>query len=227
MNMLKPISPVPVLAALLACSTGPSTTPEAVRPPSAGSRYERLVARLEAGDLSIDFDSLRYAYVESPRYMPYGFALDELQDSARAALEAGHNEQALRLADAMLDSSYVYPRAHLLAFAACDALGDSARRDHHGYVLNGLLESIERSGAGDSRDDPMVVVVLAEEYFYLYVHGLQLVSQALTSCGDVACDELEVRSADSDSTFHLYFDVSRLMEAVRRQIPPDPERNDQ
>ena len=124
-----------------------------------------------------------------------------------------------RFADAILDSAYVHPYGH-----ACDALADSARLAHHGYILNGILDSIERSGAGDSRDDPMVVVMLAEEYFYVDTYRLERVSQALTSCGDGACDALEVRPADSDSTFYLYFDVSRLTEAVRRKLPPELER---
>lgn len=224
MKMLKPIAPVPTLAAILACSAGPSMTPEAGRPASAESRYESLVARLRAGDRDVDFDSLRYAYPESPRYMPYGFALVDLPDSAWAALDAGDHESALRFADAIIDSAYVHPYGHLLAFIACDALDDSARLAHHGYILNGILESIERSGAGDSPDDPMAVVTLAEEYFYLDTYRLERVSQALTSCGDVACDALEVRRADSDSTFYLYFDVSRLTEAVRSQLPPELER---
>lgn len=66
--------------------------------------------------------------------------------------------------------------------------------------------------------------MLAEEYFYLDTYGLERVRQALTSCGDVACDAMEVRAAGSDSTFYLYFDVSRLMDALRRQMPPEPER---
>jgi len=224
MKMLRAVAPVPALAAILACSTGPSTTLEAVGPASAESRYESLVARLKAGERDVDFDSLRYAYAESPRYMPYGFALVDLRDSAWAALDARDHESALRFADAILDSAYVHPYGHFLAFIACDALGDSARLAHHGYILNGILESIERSGAGDSRDDPMVVVMLAEEYFYLDTYRLKRVSQALTACGDVDCDALEVKSADSDSTFYLYFDVSRLTEAVRRKLPPELER---
>jgi hypothetical protein len=224
MKVLRPITGLPILAAILACSTGPSATPETGRPASAESRYESLVARLRAGDRDVDFDSLRYAYPESPRYIPYGFALVDLRDSAWAALDVGDYERGLRFADAILDSAYVHPYGHLLAFIACDALGDSARLAHHGYILNGIIESIERSGAGDSRDDPMVVVMLAEEYFYLDTYRLERVSQALTSCGDVDCDALEVKSADSDSTFFLYFDVSRLTEAVRSKLPPDLER---
>jgi hypothetical protein len=69
----------------------------------------------------------------------------------------------------------------------------------------------------------MVVVMLAEEYFYLYSNRLRRSSQSYTSCGEVACDRLRVRPADSDSTFYLFFDVSRLREAVREDRPPEPD----
>jgi hypothetical protein len=225
MMMLRPTaSLIPTLFAILAGSAGPAMAQEAATPPSAESRYESLLARVKAGDRDVDFDSLRYAYPQSPRYMPYANELARLRGPAQAALRAGDPQEALRIADAILDSAYVEPFGHVLALAACNALGDSARSAHHSFMLTGLLDSIQRSGSGESPDDPMVVVMVAEEYFYLYSNRLRRSSQSYMSCGAVGCDRLGVRPADSDSTFYLYFDVSRLREAVNRDRPPEPER---
>jgi hypothetical protein len=219
MKMLRPIAPVSALAAIFACSADPAMSQEAAPPASAESRYDSLLARVKAGDRDVDFDSLRYAYPQSPGYMPYANELAQMRGPAQAALRRGDPQTALRIADAILDSAYVEPFGHVLALAACNALDDSARSAHHSFMLTGLLDSIQRSGSGESPDDPMVVVMLAEEYFYLYSNRLRRSSQSYMSCGEVACDRLRVRPADSDSTFYLYFDVSRLRDAARKDSP--------
>jgi hypothetical protein len=208
----------PMLAAsaifFLACASGgapPAGSPEPARPEVTAmpvgdsATYQRLAARLRAGDVAIPFDSLRFGFAATASYDPYGVDGDR-RKAMFAALDRGDHRAARAMADSALADSYVDPFAHLVAGIAAGAVDDSAAAAFHGAVFRGLLDSIRERG-GRTPDSAMVVISVDEEYALLEALGLRREMQGLGECGGRACDILDVVDR-SGGKRTLYFDVS-------------------
>jgi len=210
-----------VMALLVACSAKSVDLQPAFESASPSTQYDSLLARLDSG-YEVDFQALRFAYSESPQYSPYDRTVRELRDSAFVALEAGEPQKALQFSKVILETNYVYPSAHLASMLAYEVLGDSARAAYHQYVAWGLVESIAQSGSGRSTDEALVVIAVDEEFAYLASRGLQRMSQSLLKVGGVPYDHLVVKPADADTSFSLYFDISRPWRWLEAKVK-DPE----
>jgi uncharacterized protein DUF4919 len=217
------------LALCLACAAGsrsaerPSAAAAGVaatRLPRPTGSYDSLLARLRAGDVGIDFLSLRLAYAETPHYAPYDFDT-ESRRAMFAAATAGNHQKALALADSILATNYVDIEAHLVSAESRQHLGDSAKAAYHGAIVRGLIESMSDYASGQSPDSAIVVINIREEYALLAALGLERETQALTTCGGHPCDMLTAVDRRSGKTRTLYFNVGIAYGSFQRRLDKD------
>jgi len=180
--------------------------------------YENLVAQARAGDVAIDYRALRDAYAESPAYQPYGGNTDEPKRAMHDAFNAQDCAKVLASADKVLGEIFIDIEAHLLSARCFEIGGDQAKAGLHRAIARGLMDSIVASGDGKTTKSAFVVVTIDEEYAVLSALRWRLVNQALIDEDGHAFDRMEVKSATSDETATLFFQIDRPMRWLSRGL---------
>jgi hypothetical protein len=194
---------------------------EPARPlPTSSVSYDSLLAKLRAGDLTIDFLELRLAYAASPQYAPYDFRTDS-KASMRKAFVAKDCLTALAIADSMLATNYVDIEAHILSAECKSQLGDHAKASYHGTIARELLESISTYASGRTPDSAILVISVDEEYMFLASQGLEREMQGLTTCGGHPCDALTVKDRATGKERTIYFNVGLSFGWFGRKLGSD------
>jgi hypothetical protein len=175
-------------------------------PPAAKamSDYQALVVRAKAGDASVDYGALRRAYTGEPGYSGYG-GIDK--QAAFGALQAGKNDEALKLAEAALADCYADIDAHIVAASANRALGRQQQADAEAVIARGLIGSIAAGGDGKSARTAYHVITVREEYVMLGIAGLRPAGQSLRNDGGIF-DVLAVEDLATGAKSEIWFDIS-------------------
>jgi hypothetical protein len=176
---------------------------DAPKPPS---EYGALLAKVKGGDLSIDFQKLRFSYMESPEYKKAKDTSGEDRLMWKA-FNADDYKEAIKNADAVLASEFVNLDAHFVASASYDKLGDAKQSDFHRAVFVGLIKSITDLGDGKSTKTAYVVINVHEEYVVLNVLGLRRGNQALVAEDGHSYDRLTTTDPKTNQTVTLFFNV--------------------
>src|ERR1035441_8816571 len=143
--------------------------------PASKSTYADLVAKVKAGDKSVDFKELRFAYADSPG----GPDTDTQKKAMMSALNSKNYADALKNADRVLASDYVDMDAHFAEYIAYRELKDEEQAEFHKLVLQGLLDSIMHPGDGKSFETAFQVIQVHEEYVVLRFMGLMPSKQSM------------------------------------------------
>ena len=178
--------------------------------------YGKLVKRLQAGDTSIDFTALRFAYARTPDYSPY--QSDDREEKLGDAMDKKSWKKAVRTAQEILDDNYVNGNAHVAAVIAYRELGQETESAFHREIVERLLDSICGESQGRSRDKPCKVIAVGEEYFYIGLRGLESGRQAISACAEGPCDAMVVRDPGRGTEFTLYFDTTVPMEWMAKNL---------
>ena len=184
---------------------------------AAADNYDALVARAKAGEV-IDFGALRNAYAESPAYQPYGGALEETKRAMHEAFNAQDCPKVLVSSAKVLDATFVDIEAHLLSGRCFEVAGDQAKAGLHRAVAKGLMDSILASGDGKTTKTAFIVVAIDEEYAVMSALRWRVVGQALIDEDGHAFDRIEVKSATSEETAVLYFQIDRPMAWLSKNL---------
>ena len=190
---------------------------------SAGT-YENLVARARAGDASLDYRALRDAYAETPAYQPYGGNTDAPKRAMHDAFNAQDCGKVLAAADKVLAEIFVDIEAHLLSARCFEVGGDQAKAGAHRAIAKGLMDSIVASGNGKTPKTAFIVVTIDEEYAVLSALRWRRVSQSLINDDGHAFDRMDVKSATSEETATLFFQIDRPMTWLSRQLGTDSKQ---
>lgn len=174
--------------------------------PAKQSEYASLLARVQGGDLSIDFQRLRFSYMESPERHKAKDTSDE-EKAMWQALGKKDFKTAVNKADVVLANEYVNLDAHFVEFQAYQGLADAAKADFHKSVFSGLLKSISSPGDGKSPETAYVVISTHEEYVVLGVLGLQPGKQSVIHQGGHSYDLLEATNPQTKEVVKLFFNV--------------------
>jgi hypothetical protein len=201
----------------------PSSSGAPVPLPRATVPYDSLRARLSAGDLAIDYLSLRLAYAESPYYSPYDFRT-ESKKAMRAAIDADDCRKALAVADSILKMNYVDIESHLVLARCLERAGDVATARRHATIAQGLLQSIRGYASGRTPDSAIVVISIDEEHAFLAMHGLEQTLVAGVNCGGHLCDAIQTVDRASGKTQWLYFNVGIPFRWTASRIAKDSTR---
>ena len=207
-----------VLAVFAAAAPAwPDTNPPRAALASQGGDYARLLARLKAGDVGIDFKALRAAYASSPDYHPYGGDAGA-RSSMISSFKAGRCGPALEAAGRVLDTDYLDLDAQYVS-ASCQArLGDASKAAFHKAVFLGLLDAILSTGDGKSTGTAYAVLSVPEEYTVTGYLGLRPTGQALVRSDGHAFDRLDVASTKPGGPASLYFNVDVPLAWLNRSL---------
>jgi hypothetical protein len=177
--------------------------------PKPAQSYEELLAKLQAGDTSIDYQALRFAYAETPDFHPDAAPAASKSDLIQA-VRSGNLGDALGLANTILAVNYTDMDAHLASFLVYDSRGDKAKAEFHRAVLRGLMKSLTDTGDGMSEDSAIVVVSVAEEYSYLGLQGYQIMREGMAPSSSGPLAVVAVTTADNQGAT-VYFNIRRLV----------------
>jgi hypothetical protein len=188
--------------------------------------YEALLAELESGNTAIDFKALRYARAEQAGYNPYEALADPDKGDLIRAMASNDLARVSTLANQIVERDYTDIDAHAALAAVFERRGESQQAAFELAVANGLLRSIRDSGDGMTAETAYVVIGVAEEYSFLGALGVQVARQSLVQSARGPVDALEVVNPANGERRTVYFDVSRLFDAMARlggmQKAPNP-----
>ena len=169
-------------------------------------KYEALLEKVKAGDTNVSFKELRIAYTESEGYAPYG-GNSEGRKSMLAALKDKDYDKALGLAGTIFKQNYVDITAHLVSSIAYDELKNAERAKYHHGIVEGLIQSILKSGDGKSLETAYVVIATDEEYALFNVLGMKVVTQSLVHDKDHSYDKMDAVDRKTNQTATFYFNI--------------------
>jgi hypothetical protein len=185
-----------------------------------------LLAQLKSGNTAIDYKALRYARAERPGYNPYEALADPTKGDLIRAMAGNDLARVSTLANQIIEQDYTDTDAHAALAAVLERRGERQQAAFELAIANGLLGSIRESGDGMTADTAYVVIGVAEEYSFLGAVGVQVARQSLVQSARGPVDALEVVNPTNGERQTVYFDVSRLFEAMARlggaQRAPNP-----
>jgi hypothetical protein len=177
--------------------------------------FQALLERVKKSDASVDFAKMRQLQTRLDDYSPYGDA----EDHPFTLLKAGNVEGAQALADRMLAANYLDLEAHFAAAEIAEKRKDEAAAAHHRYVIQGVLDSILKSGDGKSTQTAYVVVAISEEYALMGHFGLRVAGQSLINDDDGhSYDLLRGVDAEGKPGREVYFNIDALMGALSKEL---------
>lgn len=185
-----------------------------------GPSYADLLAKLKAGDTTIDYMVLRYAYAETDDYDGYGGAPNDSRRSMIDAFNARDCVAALKHANAILDVFYLDIDTHYVAGRCYGETLDIAKSGFHRAVANGLEQSILASGDGKTPETAFVVVLIDEEYYILRSKNLKMGGQSLVTSGGHAYD-LMTATDEKGNKVSLYFQIDRILASLDKRFKGD------
>jgi hypothetical protein len=174
--------------------------------PAKEDPFKTLVAKVKAGDTSVDFKALRMASAESDAEEAGAEADTEEYKKAAAAFSGGKFKDAVSAGERSLKSGYLDIRTHLLLALAYEKLKNTEKFEFHKAVYLGLVNSILKSGDGKSADTAYVVIAVAEEYAILDALQLGRGSQSLQSTNGHQFDVLSVTDS-SGKAKQVWFNI--------------------
>ena len=167
------------------------------------SAYADLVAKVKAGDKSVDFKELRLAYADSKG----GADTDSQKKAMMSALNSKKYDEALKNGDIVLASDYVDMDAHFAEYIAYRELKNEEQAEFHKRILQGLLDSITHSGDGKTEKTAFQVIQVHEEYVLLKFMGLMPSKQSLSEKDGHSYDIMEAVNPKSNEKVTLYFNI--------------------
>jgi hypothetical protein len=205
-----------ILAALLAPQVIAQPAPAPDKASSPEQEFQALLERVKKSDGSVDFARLRQLQTQVKSYQPYG---PDVEGHPLALLADGNFEGALLLAKQILAVSYLDMEAHTAAARAAEKLGDKAAAAHHQYVLQGVLDSILKSGDGKTTETAYVVIAISEEYALMGHLGLQVAGQSLLNDeAGHSYDLLRGVNPETKAAQEVYFNIDAMMGALGEEL---------
>jgi Domain of unknown function (DUF4919) len=179
----------------------------------AQAKYDALKARVQSGDLNIDWRDLRLDAVVADVDGPFDW--HQANTAGVAAFNMGDYEEALRKGQEIIQHNIANGDGHFLAMVSLKQLGKQEETAKEKLIVNQIFQSIMSSGDGKTADTAWFTVSTSEEYFVIRILGLRSKSQSLVKKGTHSLDEMTVVGEDGKDTT-LWFNADTDMELTRR-----------
>jgi hypothetical protein len=176
------------------------------QPSKTADNYEELLARLTSGDTKIDYTLLRLAYSRSKAANPFG-AEHDARSLMNAAVIEKRCDEALKMADTLLATTYVSADAHVAKSTCYRVAGDNVKADFHKAIYLGLINSILAKGDGNSTESAYTVVTIEEEYAVMKALGYTAWAQTFVRQGEHTFDVVSGTNDVSKGSAKFYFNV--------------------
>lgn len=179
----------------------------------AQAKYDTLKAKVQSGDLNIDWRELRLDAVVAD--VVGSFDWHEANSAGVAAFNAGDYNKALLKGQEIIQHDIANGDGHFLAMVALKHLGKQDEAAHEKLIVDKILQSILSSGDGKTADTAWFTVSTTEEYFVLRLLGLSPKSQALVKQGGHSFDRMTVVDHEGKEST-LWFNTDTDIELTRR-----------
>ncbi len=185
-------------------------------PATAKAKYEKLAAAMQAGNLEIDWLSMRL----SARVGDVGgnFDSNNALSSMYQALKASSYAEALKQAQMVEAHNEALGDAHFGAMIAYDKMGKTAESDHEKDITLRIANSIMSPGDGKTAATAWFVVWPDEEYFILRILGMQPKEQALVEQGGHSYDKMTVTDSKTGGEVVFWFNTDTDMQVLARAL---------
>ncbi len=182
-------------------------------PQVARAKYNEIAAKVNAGDINVDWKALRLAARVGEVYGDY----DPYDASKRtqAAFKRGDYEETLRIARETLRHNVADGEAHIAAWSCLKQLGRQPEADEEWSILQALLQSILKSGDGKSAKTAWFVVGLREEFFTLGALQAQSKEQHSVKQDDHYYSRIVVTDSSGKDAV-LWFNIDTDIEMANR-----------
>jgi uncharacterized protein DUF4919 len=179
----------------------------------AQAKYDALKAKLQGGDINIDWRDLRLDAVVAD--VDGEFDWHQANTAGVAAFNAGDYEGALHKGQEIIQHNIANGDGHFLVMVSLKHLGRQEETAREKLIVDQILQSILRSGDGKTADTAWFTVSTSEEYFVIRLLGLRPKSQSLVKNGAHSFDEMTVGGEDGKETT-LWFNTDTDIELTRR-----------
>ncbi|MBB5315387.1 DUF4919 domain-containing protein [Tunturibacter empetritectus] len=179
----------------------------------AQAKYDALKARVQGGDINIDWRDIRLDAVVAD--VDGEFDWHQANTAGVAAFNAGDYEGALHKGLEIIQHNLANGDGHFLAMVSLKHLGKQEETAREKLIVDQILQSILRSGDGKTADTAWFTVSTSEEYFVIRLLGLRPKSQSLVKSGAHSFDLMTVAGEDGKEAT-LWFNTDTDIELTRR-----------
>ncbi len=179
----------------------------------AQAKYDALKAKVQGGDVNIDWREMRLDAVVADVDGTFDWHL--ANTAGVAAFNAGDYEGALRKGQEIIQHNIANGDGHFLAMVALKHLEKQEEAAKEKLIVDQIVQSIMSSGDGKTADTAWFTVSTSEEYFVIRILGLRPKSQALVKNGTYSFDKMTVVGEDGKETT-LWFNTDTDIELTRR-----------
>lgn len=167
-------------------------------------KYESLLVRAKSMDSTLDFYELRMSYTRTNDYNSYDPQMDGRIKKMKTELEKNLNyEEVKRIADTIFQNYYVSIEAHHCCLEVYIQLGDSAMAKYHRFFVDGIINSILKSGDGRYPETAWPVISKDEEKFVAANKGYEVYATASFFKNDIYWD-IVMCMKDKDKKSYIF-----------------------
>jgi outer membrane protein assembly factor BamD (BamD/ComL family) len=170
--------------------------------------YDEMVAKVNRGDMTVDFHQMRLAYTETKQYAPYG-GMQE-RDGMYAAMRSKDYEKALSLAEDRLKQHFVDLNAVYIAALSSKQLSKTTESDFYLKVLKKMMDDILRNGDGLTAKTAIFAIGISEQYFIMSFLGFQRVTKTLERTDGSVFDVHASENPETKETRKFYFNIDKV-----------------
>jgi hypothetical protein len=181
----------------------------------AQAKYDALKAKVESGNLDIDWRDLRLDATVAG--VNGAFDWRKANSEGVAAFNVGDFKKALLKAQEIIQHNIANGDGHFMAMVSLKHLGKQEEADREKLIVDRLVQSIMGSGDGKTAAAAWFTVTTSEEYFVIRLLGLRAKSQALVTEGSHAFDKMTVVGEDGKEAT-LWFNTDTDIEMTRRAL---------
>lgn len=179
---------------------------------NADEKYYALVDKAVSSDLTAqEWLEIRQTYQETSFYMGQAGDIRVKTEMPKLA-EAATSPETHAVYRNFARNHFALFSTHFMdAAMAINGKGGFTSADKNMRAVDGLLNSVEKSGDGKSCDTSMYVIDVGEEYMILKKRGLKPNGQTVINGTNRICDKLSYIDSQTNEKGDLYFDISKLL----------------
>lgn len=184
--------------------------------PNFNDKYSEYVKQLELGQTDIDYQDFRFSFIESEQFIianKNSEKLDSLKKEMYGNMKTKEYANVIDITKQMLGIDYTNMLAHKILRQTYNIVGDTINSAKYKTIQFGLLNSIVKSGDGQTCATAWSVIQISEEYFILEMIEAELLKQSVDNKGGL-CDKMEVKVDGEKKTY--YFETSKIFAGYKK-----------
>ncbi len=182
------------------------------------SKYIDLVHAIKQNPNAVDFNAFRWAYTHTTFYKPYSGPESNHRKLLNDAMVEKKWTDCIEMAETIFHYNYTSLHAHYGAMACYKENQNSEKETLHNAVLNKLLDAIQATGDGKTKETALVTISTGELRAFVELLGYDIMGREKIEEKDSVYDLINVKSRDTRINETFYFNISRQWSAGQRNV---------